>query len=279
MKRFNDYLLQRGYSAETIRRINQTLSRFKDWLKKNNSDVYLVNHRTCISYIDYLRKRHNYKPITINLKLAQLSHYYNYLSVRKNPFENLRVRGEKKKIKRGYLSEDELLSIYYHLPEESQLDIRVKVLAGFYLFQGVSTRDILHLKVKHLDLEKGVVMIPHTRRGNQRTLRLNPIQGVLLKSVFGSSEYDSDELIYQTIAEGKQDKWVIKHLHQKLQSHMDYKTLNEVRYSVIRNWLKRHNLREVQYMAGHRYITTTEKFLGSNIQELRESIVLKHPMG
>lgn len=278
MTTFNDYLNEREYSMETKNHIHLSVKRYRSWLKSNNSSVYLANHRTAVHYIDFLREYYNYKPITINLKLAHLRHYYNYLSTTKNPFSNLRVRGQKKTVRVGCLKEDELLELYINLPQNSHLEQRVKVLASFYIFQGVSTRDVLELEVSHLDLENGKVIIPETRRGNERVLLLNPIQKLHLLEFLAKIDIDASKKLYQHWG-AKQSKWVIKHLHFSLQTQKTYFSLSQIRHSVIQNWLKRENLRQVQYMAGHRYITTTEKLLAGDYEGLRLAIVDKHPLG
>jgi len=46
---------------------------------------------------------------------------------------------------------------------------------------------------------------------------------------------------------------------------------------VITHWLKLHNLRKVQYMAGHRYISSTESYKANNLDGLKEDIAKFHP--
>ena len=42
----------------------------------------------------------------------------------------------------------------------------------------------------------------------------------------------------------------------------------QLRQSVITEWLKEKGLRQVQYMAGHRYVSNTERYLTTNLQDL-----------
>jgi integrase/recombinase XerD len=53
----------------------------------------------------------------------------------------------------------------------------------------------------------------------------------------------------------------------------------QIRASVITHWLKQYNLRQVQYMAGHRFISSTERYLAGQIEELQEEIDNYHPIG
>ena len=55
--------------------------------------------------------------------------------------------------------------------------------------------------------------------------------------------------------------------------------LRQIRTSVITHWLKQYNLREVQYMAGHRYVSTTEGYLLNQTDDLLKDIDQFHPLG
>ena len=52
----------------------------------------------------------------------------------------------------------------------------------------------------------------------------------------------------------------------------------QIRASVITKWLKQYNLRETQYMAGHRYISTTESYKQNDLEGLKEEIDQFHPL-
>ena len=52
----------------------------------------------------------------------------------------------------------------------------------------------------------------------------------------------------------------------------------QVRASVITQWLSEYNIREVQYMAGHRFISSTERYLQDDLENLQEMIENLHPI-
>ncbi|MFD0767116.1 hypothetical protein ACFQZI_19835, partial [Mucilaginibacter lutimaris] len=56
-----------------------------------------------------------------------------------------------------------------------------------------------------------------------------------------------------------------------------YKHAVQIRQSVITEWLKEKDLRTVQYMAGHRYVSSTERYRESNLEELKEALLKHHP--
>ena len=53
----------------------------------------------------------------------------------------------------------------------------------------------------------------------------------------------------------------------------------QIRTSIITHWLKQYNLRQVQYMAGHRFISSTERYLANQVEELQLDIDTFHPIG
>jgi integrase/recombinase XerD len=60
----------------------------------------------------------------------------------------------------------------------------------------------------------------------------------------------------------------------------DPKVLNasQIRQSVISHWLTKFNLRTVQYMAGHIYVSSTEWYKRTDIQALKYEVNTYHPL-
>ena len=52
----------------------------------------------------------------------------------------------------------------------------------------------------------------------------------------------------------------------------------QIRQSVIVNWLKEKDIRQVQYMAGHSSISSTERYRAANLEELEEALKMHHPL-
>ena len=51
----------------------------------------------------------------------------------------------------------------------------------------------------------------------------------------------------------------------------------QVRASVITGWIKTEGLRKSQYLAGHRYISTTERYIENDMESLTDDINSLHP--
>jgi integrase/recombinase XerD len=41
---------------------------------------------------------------------------------------------------------------------------------------------------------------------------------------------------------------------------------------VITAWIKQHGLRKAQYMAGHRYVSSTERYNEDKLEELKKEV-------
>ena len=54
--------------------------------------------------------------------------------------------------------------------------------------------------------------------------------------------------------------------------------IQQIRASVITNWLSLYNLRKTQYLAGHRYISSTERYLQDDLENLHEIVNNYHPI-
>jgi integrase/recombinase XerD len=52
----------------------------------------------------------------------------------------------------------------------------------------------------------------------------------------------------------------------------------QLRSSVIAHWLKEHHLRQVQYMAGHKYVSSTQRYQLTNLDDLKSELQQHHPM-
>ena len=69
------------------------------------------------------------------------------------------------------------------------------------------------------------------------------------------------------------------HLFRDVQKiNPDVMNAAQIRQSVIVHWLKTRNLREVQYMAGHKYVSLTERYQTNNLDNLQKKLEKLHPL-
>lgn len=206
------------------------------------------------------------------------------------------------------LSVQELESIYhkYTIPQENDIRAgkhwftasrlsrqRNKAILGLMIWQGLTTPEIGNLTTADLKLREGTIYIAGSRSSNELTLELKPAQimelmeyqlqtrKALLKYFGGTT----DSLFLPTPAAGREMAATTNTVNIWKRLREDIKTqypkfINflQIRSSVITHWLKLHNLRQAQYMAGHKYVSSTEAYQVNNIEELLDDINKFHPI-
>ncbi len=68
-----------------------------------------------------------------------------------------------------------------------------------------------------------------------------------------------------------------KLLKQLKKQNSKIKDGKQLRASVITNWLKVHNIRKAQHLAGHRFVSSTEAYQANNMDDLKEDVNKYHP--
>ena len=162
------------------------------------------------------------------------------------------------------------------------------------IYQGLCTDEVNRLTLKDVKLKEGTIFIAGTRKSNERTLELKPHQIMELmeytlqvrQSLQALTPHKTELYFLPTPAAGKKaitgtdclHTW--KRLSQDMrQAQPRFINFKQVRTSVITHWLKQYDLRQVQYMAGHRYVSSTESYLAGQVEDLQADIDQFHPIG
>lgn len=298
---FKQYLTAKGYSTETVKTILKGIVKFIEWLQEQNIELENISYNDITAFIK-LGQQRGVKTRTAQLTANYIKHYLNYLVdaeiITHNPALALKMKNVKRKTVYNVLSPDELETIYKSYTTEIKKHLiappqglnelarkRNKVLLGLFVYQGIATEDAKMLELKHLDLREGRITIPGTRRSNERTLKLEAHQ------IFNLYDYVNDirkqilqltkkqsELLFISVGAGNQLQNSLQKLTKELTSkNNNVENLHQIRASVITNWLKQHNKRKVQYMAGHRYVSSTEAYEANNIDVLQEDLERFYP--
>ena len=140
-----------------------------------------------------------------------------------------------------------------------------------------------------MKLREGKIFIAGTRRSNERTLKLESHQVLdimeytlqvrqeILKLKNNNSHSNS---LFISTGSSNEFRSIISKLIKNIQNQNSKITsVKQIRTSVITNWLKIYNLRQVQHMAGHRYVSSTEAYFINDLDDLQEEISKYHPIG
>ena len=312
MNSFEKYLTANGLSRSTVKWYNRYTLDFIAWLDKQNTDPDNATAGDITGYLSHLKQK-GQANITRRNNLVAIRHFLDWRVQQEkrndNPAQHIKIRGIKHKILYPLLSAQELESIYHNYTVPPEDDTRAgkhwftasrlsrqrnKAVLGLMVWQGLTTPEIGNLTTADLKLREGTIYIAGSRGSNARTLALKPAQIMelmeyqlqtrkeLLKYFGGTT----DSLFLPTPAAGREMAANTNTVNIWKRLSEDIKTQSprfinflQVRSSVITNWLKLYNLRQVQYMAGHRYVSSTEAYQVNNIEELQDDINKFHPIG
>lgn len=291
---YKTYLQQQKHSDNSIKRYVSRLKDYKNWCKKREVNATQIDYKTLLKYIKYLQSK-NWKAESVNNQIRAINYYFEHLihqNIRPdNPAENVKVKREHTKVLSNLLSNDELEDLYYSFETENIKDFyftacakRNKVITGLIVYQALNSTTLSKLKIEHLELYKGKIYIPSTRKSNSRTLELKSWQVIELMEYINEYRpkiqqhiklYDDSLFPLNT----NQFNTILGSLVKKLK-RINHKVINanQLRSSVITNWLNSYNIREVQEMCGHKYIGSTERYQQDNLENLQEAINEFHPL-
>jgi site-specific recombinase XerD len=305
MQNFINYLQQKDFTTTTQNRYCKDVEYFLQWNNKSE-----INKKQILDYLTYLQNvRHNTNH-SRNCALNSLKHYFNYLAqgnqITTNPTNLIKLRGTKKKQLYKIFTAEELQNLYdnyYHhfirnhtckntfanTEQRSFLSRqRNYIMLGFLVYQGITTSELYFLQLSDIDIEKGFVKISGTKKSNERIISLQVPQIGSLINYLENIRYQfkpTTEHLFLPLQEydnspNKND--TCKNAVQKLATQLktidaNFLNCNQIRASVITYWLQVDGLRKTQYLAGHKYISSTEYYLATELQSLTNDITQYNP--
>lgn len=294
MEGFTAYLHRQGYSEKSIEHYLWRLRGYGDWCKKKRLDKEQLGYQDMLKYVKHLKSR-GWRPQSINNQLRGIKYYFDHLmedDIRlDNPANDVKIRRQRTKVMGNLLGSDELEDLYYSYETECINDFyftatakRNKVIVGLIVYQALNSSTLAKLRTEHLQLQRGKICVPGTKRSNGRTLELKPWQ--VLDMMAYLDEYRPkiqkhielyDDMLFPLNSD--QFHIILNGIMAKLK-RTNYRVRNtsQLRASVITLWLKKHNIRETQKMAGHVCIGSTEKYVQDNLENLQEAVKSYHPL-
>lgn len=306
MATFKNYLLSKGYSSQTSESYNRGLLQYVVWAETQKIEVEQSTYNEVISYVQYLKNR-GLQQRSIQQSVNSIKHYFKWVVKRQlrndNPTSNVNIKGVRQRKLHNTLSKQELEKLYNDFTiKEKENDLnknqnwyavsqlakkRNKIILGMLIYQGLATTELSRITVNDLKLREGKIFVAGTRRSNERTLKLEAhqildVMEYQLKTreeILKLTGKETDLLFTSFGQSAKFHNIISKLLPQLKKLNRNIKSVNQLRTSVITAWLKSYNLREVQYMAGHRYVSSTENYLANDLEDLQEDINKYHPIG
>ncbi len=290
MESFERYLLQKGYSPSSIKSYQASVLRFENWLQSQSMQASEVGYNDVLLYLKSLQQKGSSQRTQANY-LQGIKQQYHYLhqhtgQIPHHPFAHLEIKGQPKRTLHQLLTLDELQSLEAPPPDEGPTAQRNRVMVSLLVNQGLNRAELERLHLDDLGLRKGKIYIRASRKTNHRTLDLKAYQIIDLQdylyvgrpAILKVKGVQSEQLLL-SMGTGKRLANTLQVLVRNLKKqHPKLQGLQQIRASVITHWLKQYNLRKVQYLCGHRYISSTEKYQIGNLDQLQNKVDRFHPL-
>jgi integrase/recombinase XerD len=292
---FTRYRLKNNYCEKTIKTQDHHVKTFLNWCVKQNITPENISYNETLQFIDHERNR-DISSASVNRTMNSIKIYFDYLveskTIKHNVIRRIKLRDEGKKALPELLATRQLETIYkdfsnfpqwkHKTTREKLLHQRNVVILGLLVYQGLDSGEIAKLERAHVNLKEGNIYIPSARRSNARTLKLQADQILPFKTYMEETlpellEKRNDQTT--NLFPSKKYSCMICNIVEKARRiNPGLKDSGQIRSSVIMNWLKTNNIRQVQYMAGHKTIKSTESYRKQDLTDLTKQLELYHPL-
>jgi integrase/recombinase XerD len=284
MTTFNEYLTSKKLSANTVHTYSKAIEKFTSWCEADGTDPEGFGYNDVLAFIQAMRD-HGSTVKAVHGVLNVLRHYGRFLVADSkrtdNPAEGIFMQGVARKLPANLLDSEAMEALYKNYALQLHVDAGKKMMLGLLVFQGLRTEEIKRVQRKDLQLGEGKIFIRGTKRTNERWLSLQAVQIPVIQSHLQTIKAKAGPILQQENNGQKSEQnvvnqiaWIFKQLKQLNPSVTNAK---QIRGSVITEWLRKYPLREVQYMAGHKYVSSTERYQVSGLEDLQQAINEHHP--
>jgi site-specific recombinase XerD len=297
VEEFIEYMKKRQFSRNTLKTVRITIKLYLEWVAKERMEPEQVSYQVLLGFMRACSQKGTTQR-TIQHYLNTVKHYYNYLEeegrVSVNPTLGIEVKGVKRQVLYHIIEPHELHALYNQYPSETHRDRRNKVMLGLLVYQGIRTEELGRMTTKEVKLREGKIDVIGSRKNNGRLMQLESHQVMDMYDYMlqvrpeilqmepkrkSQQKQQTDQLF---IGEGGNCYSISNFMTQLMIKvrKINSSVLNakQIRASVITKWVKMYNLRKAQYLAGHRYISTTESYLQNDLEGLQEELNQYHPL-
>jgi len=296
---FKQYRQASGYSETSIKVQDSHINQFLSWCITQSIDPEKISYNQVLQFIDHERSRHIKKQSIVRV-LNSIRIYYDYLvdtgATAQNVIRRIRINQAGRRVLPQVLSPDQLEKIYHdftNLPEWHHRSERARlihqrdtIILGLMIYQGLDSGQMVRLELTHLNLAEGKIYIPSGRRSNARILHLQTVQILPMKTYLDKTrlqlmemQQDQDQNLNDYLFPVKKfSDMVARIIRQIKRIDPEITGSRQIRSSVIMGWLKQYNIRQVQYMAGHKSIRSTESYRLQDLTDLTRQLELFHPL-
>lgn len=281
IEQMQEYLRSKNYQKRTVEGYVRVGKIFMKWLESEGLNLASLTYPQGMKWVGY-RQGKGISSRTINHEILAINHLY--LSQEKvSPLAELRLRGVRHKAVYYQVEYSDLESLYRQYNESGLSGKRNKVILGMVIYQGLKRVELENMRLEDIDIKNGLIRVGETRTINSRVMELEAIQILDLNNyvyeIRPQLNTSASDYLFLSKRNGRKLANTLSYLWKILHKHYGIKlTIREVRQSLINHWLKSKDLRQVQYLAGHKYVSSTFRYGQRSLEELQEELETVHPL-
>lgn len=282
---FTEYLQHQQLAKNSIAHYERGITMFITWLDTEQITASSFHYNDLMAFIEHCYANGASKR-TMTGQLTSVRHYCRYLIHEQkrtdNPATGVFIKGLSRGIPVNLLNTEELDTLYQLYKIQLHVNVSNKIMLGLLIYQGITVGELAKLKPHHFLVKDGKMFIKGTHHTNERTLSLQAHQMHLLQQYLKAGKQKEGYLFVearkQQISEHNINNRMQWMFHQLRELNPKVVNAKQIRMSVITNWLKKHSLRETQYLAGHKYVSSTARYQTTNLDDLQQALKDHHPL-
>jgi integrase/recombinase XerD len=282
---FMQYLQTQQLAPKTVRRYSVDIGRLKDWLGVEQISEVEFHYNDLMAFIQHITEGGMGKR-RISQLLSVIRHYCSY-QIREqqrtdNPAAGVFIKGINRSVPVNLLTTEEMNLLYQQYQIQLHVSDGNKIMLGLLVYQGLTVAELIRLKAHHFLIRDGRVIIKGTHHTSERKMNLEAHQIEPLQQYIKASKGKEGYLFVEPKKQQVSEKNISNRLqymfYQLRQLNPKVISAKQIRMSVITNWLKKHSLREPQYLAGHKYVSSTARYQTTNLDDLQQALKDHHPL-
>ena len=281
--------LEKNLSQNTIESYNNDLSKFRNFLEKNNKSVLKADHFLILSFLSFLLDK-GFSSKTVSRNISSLKSFFKYLisveHIKINPMLNIDAP------KSGLflpttLTVEETQQILDAPNELRAIEMRDKAMLYTLYATGMRISELISLNMHNVDLIRGSVQVIG-KGGKERLIPLtNDAINMIKKYLTEAREKLSKGKDHNNIFVSTHGKQISRHsFWHRIKAYLKKVDVNkEVHPHTLRHAFATHmlnngaDLRSVQLLLGHSDLATTQIYTHVAQAEVKNLHKKHHPRG
>jgi site-specific recombinase XerD len=282
---FTEYLQAKKFTAVTVTAYSKYSEKFLTWLADEELQAESFIYNDLLEFMRHCQNRGVTKH-SVHMILCIVRHYCNYLihegKRSDNPAAGVFIKGLVRKLPTNLLSMEAMEELFKQYSVQLNVDASKKIMFGLMVYQGLTVGELMRLQSHHIKLKDGKIFIKAIKRTNERLLDLKAVQITELQNYLQQNKFKEGALFKEFCKTPMSERNInnrLQYMFRQLKQ-LNAKVINakQIRSGVITFWLRQNNLRQVQYLAGHKYVSSTERYQCNNLDDLQNELQQHHPM-